>query len=297
MDGSDTISGRGGQDGVDFSFENGTHGVVVNLTGDVLKNLAVPGIAISQLGPNSAYDSYGNIDKLSNIEDATGTSFADWLVGNGARNVLRGESGNDYVFGGGGNDWLLGGNGDDSLDGGIGDDVINGGGQNDTLNGGNGDDTLEGDGGDDQLFAGAGNDLMDGGEGDDKLIDGVGKDIFTGSTGVDRFDFNKLSEMGNTAATRDVITDMHVYLGADKIDLATLDANSTAGGDQAFSFIAGPITVFSGLAGELIWSQEDSSGIANDKTVISGDVDGDMVADFQIELTGLVTLTANDFIL
>lgn len=297
MDGSDTINGRGGQDGVDYSLERGSHGIVVNLTGDMIRNLAVPGIAITELGPNSAYDTYGNIDKLSNIEDVTGTAFADHLLGNGAHNVLRGEFGNDYLFGGGGNDWLMGGYGDDVLDGGIGDDLVDGAFGNDNLNGGNGDDILNGEMGDDQLFAGAGNDQMNGGEGNDKLIDSVGKDIFIGSTGADRFDFNKLSEMGNNAATRDVIRDMHLYLDPDKIDLATLDANTTAAGDQAFSFVAVPTTVFSGAAGDLIWSQEDLSGTVNDKTIVSGDVDGDTIADFQIELTGLVNLTANDFIL
>jgi hypothetical protein len=35
----------------------------------------------------------------------------------------------------------------------------------------------------------------------------------------------------------------------------------------------------------------------NDKTIIYGDISGDGLADFQIELTGLKTLTVSDFIL
>jgi hypothetical protein len=86
-------------------------------------------------------------------------------------------------------------------------------------------------------------------------------------------------------------------LGAGNLDFETIDADSTTGGNQAFTFVAAPTTTFSGTAGEQIWSQEDLSGTADDKTIVSGDVDGDGVADFQIELTGLVNLTASDFIL
>ena len=39
------------------------------------------------------------------------------------------------------------------------------------------------------------------------------------------------------------------------------------------------------------------AGTANDKTIIYGDINGDARADFQIELTGLKTLTVSDFIL
>ncbi|RDJ27382.1 hypothetical protein DWF00_10495 [Bosea caraganae] len=296
MDGADLINGRAGQDLVDYSSEKGGHGIVVNLTGDTLRNLNVPGIAITELGPYSAYDSYGNIDKLSNVEDINGTSFADHIVGNGSRNVVQGGFGNDTILGNGGNDWLQGGYGDDTIDGGIGDDTLDGGIGNDSLNGGNGDDILNGDEGNDQLFAGAGNDRMNGGDGDDKLTDSEGKDVFSGGLGADRFDFNKLSEMGNSAATRNVITDLRLFGTPDKIDLASIDANTLVGGDQAFTFIAAT-PAFSGAAGELIWTQIDWFGTDEDWTLISGDVDGDSQSDFQIELTGLVTLTANDFIL
>jgi hypothetical protein len=43
----------------------------------------------------------------------------------------------------------------------------------------------------------------------------------------------------------------------------------------------------------LRWFQQ----IVSDKTIIAGDINGDGVADFQIELTGLKTLTAADFVL
>jgi serralysin len=77
----------------------------------------------------------------------------------------------------------------------------------------------------------------------------------------------------------------------DPIDLSALDADTTTAGDQAFQFVADPTTAFSGVAGELIWSSVD------DTTVVSGDVNGDLVADVEIKLPGVTPLTADMFIL
>jgi Ca2+-binding RTX toxin-like protein len=55
------------------------------------------------IGPNSI------------IENATGGTGGDTLIGNSAANVLNGGGGNDRIFGGGGNDVLIGGAGNDSF--------------------------------------------------------------------------------------------------------------------------------------------------------------------------------------
>ena len=55
--------------------------------------------------------------------------------------------------------------------------------------------------------------------------------------------------------------------------------------------------VASGIAGQLHFRQENPAGTVNDKTIVEGDINGDKVADFQIELTGLKALAAADFIL
>jgi serralysin len=44
-------------------------------------------------------------------------------------------------------------------------------------------------------------------------------------------------------------------------------------------------------------AEENLSGTANDKTIVEGDINGDRVADFQIELSGLKVLVASDFLL
>jgi len=59
--------------------------------------------------------------------NGAGTTGADFLVGQGANEVLSGQAGNDVISGGGGDDTLNGGNGDDTLEGGAGADRLDGG--------------------------------------------------------------------------------------------------------------------------------------------------------------------------
>jgi serralysin len=66
-------------------------------------------------------------DVLVNIENLTGSGFADTLWGDNGDNVLEGLDGNDTLNGFGGTDHLLGGNGIDHLYGMAGADVLTGG--------------------------------------------------------------------------------------------------------------------------------------------------------------------------
>ncbi len=131
--------------------------------------------------------------------------------------------------------------------------------------------------------------------GDDTLTGGLGRDVMYGSAGADDFDFNSIAETGKTANTRDVIKDF--THNADDIDLATIDANGAAFGNTAFKFLSTKGAAFTGVKGQLHWSQINATGTANDKTIVEGDIDGDRHADFQIEIKGLVTLSSADFIL
>ena len=63
-------------------------------------------------------------DKLTSIENITGSGFVDVLIGDGSANTLNGEAGDDYLDGGTGDDTLDGGAGADRLTGGAGDDVF-----------------------------------------------------------------------------------------------------------------------------------------------------------------------------
>ena len=148
------------------------------------------------------------------------------------------------------------------------------------------------------LVGAAGNDTLYGGAGNDVLRGDAGHDILVGGVGADTFDFNAISETGLAATTRDVITDFthNATLSlSDHIDVSTIDANGALAGATAFAWIGS--AAFSGHAGQLHYRQENPTGTVNDKTLIEGDTNGDQVADFQIELTGLKALVAADFVL
>jgi serralysin len=153
----------------------------------------------------------------------------------------------------------------------------------DKLEGGAGADKLFGAAGDDQLFGGAGRDKLFGGAGNDLLQGGLGKDVLVGGAGADDFVFASAAEAGKVGQ-RDVIRDFSGAQG-DDIDLSGIDANAKALGNQAFSFIGNE--TFSGKAGQLRY--EDG--------IVAGDVNGDKVADFHIEIANKHALSAGDFLL
>ena len=117
------------------------------------------------------------------------------------------------------------------------------------------------------------------GNGGNDVLNGLGgDDILTGGAGADEFRFT-------TTGGNDEITDF--LSGTDKIGLTEIDANSGVAGNQAFSFIGSG--AFSGAAGELrTYSQGGDNFVA-------GDVDGNGLADFTINL-GASTVVATDFL-
>ncbi len=116
----------------------------------------------------------------------------------------------------------------------------------------------------------------------DTLRGGLGRDALSGGLGPDVFDFNAIAESvkGND---RDVIMDFDRSV-KDRIDLADIDAKKGVGGNNAFKFIG--TKAFHDVKGEL----RCSDGI------VKGDVNGDGVADFEIQ-ANLSTLKGADFIL
>lgn len=115
-DGNDTLVGGAGADTIDggigtdtASYEGSAAAVTVNLAA----------------GTASGGDATG--DKLSNLENVSGSNWNDVLTGNDQNNVLAGLGGADTLSGGKGDDTLQGGTGDDVLIGGEGADVVDGG--------------------------------------------------------------------------------------------------------------------------------------------------------------------------
>ena len=125
------------------------------------------------------------------IENATGGSGQDTIIGNVLGNTLRGGEGNDSISGGVGNDHIFGGAQYDTISGGDGNDTVNGGDGQDTvfLNQGNDlfvDNAQGGVNGQDTVFAGYGDDTIQGGNGDDVFRGEWGADIIFGRKGNDR---------------------------------------------------------------------------------------------------------------
>ena len=220
------------------------------------------------------------------IENATGGSGNDVLVGNAADNTLDGGAGADAMSGGKGNDTYIVDNVSDSVteQSGEGTDTVlasvswtlSGNVENLVLTGSA---ALSGTGNalDNQITGNAGNNTLNGGNGNDVLIGGAGADRLTGGRGADVFKFIQASDSPVGLSLHDVITDFNPSQG-DRIDLSQIDANSVAGGDQAFAYIGA--AVFSGSPGELRFS----AGL------LAGDINGDGVADFEVQITGVSSL-------
>lgn len=112
--------GTGVSDTVSYQFATtaGSSGVTLNLS---VVNGAGQSIASGISGA----------DRIKNVENITGSSYADTLTGSQNANVLDGRSGNDKLIGLSGNDILVGGAGNDVLVGGVGRDLLTGGTDND----------------------------------------------------------------------------------------------------------------------------------------------------------------------
>jgi len=239
------------------------------------------------------------------IENVIGTRFDDTIIGNDADNTLAGGGGNDTLDGGAGDDTLAGGRGDDIMTGGAGDDRFSvnslldevhelAGGGNDTvltevdfsLSGTELENILASRTAPGLILTGNdANNRIRGGDGDDIITGGIGGDLLAGGDGDDTFVYTSVQDSTRDAGGWDQIAGFLV--GHDTIDLHLIDAVS-GGSDDAFRFIG---------AGRFQHAGDLRAVAANNKTVISGDIDGDRVADFQIVLRTELSLSAADFML
>ncbi len=132
-----TIWDTGGTDTIAYG---GTFNAQIDLTAATLDYTPTGGGVLSflynpqPLGPNSTLVRGGyTIANGVVIENASGGSGNDVLIGNASNNVLTGNAGNDTLMGRGGNDRLIAGAGDDRVSGGDGLDVISLGAGNDVF--------------------------------------------------------------------------------------------------------------------------------------------------------------------
>ena len=256
-----------------------------------------------------------------------GDNAANYIVGTDSSDNVNGLGGNDIIVGGRGLDRLMGGNGSDTINGGGGGDLMIGGAGNDRYFvdnpndrvvevAGEGTDTmfvsasdaliemaanvenltllgtatsvsvegnelanvirgndlgtdpdgyLAGNGGNDWIYGGAASDRIYGDLGDDRLVGGAGADLFIFIAGSD--------------PTQSVIGDRDtVYAFETGVDQLAIGFDGAS-----LAYIGG--ANFTGTAGEVRY----------DGNSVTGDADGDGVADFEIVISNHAPLTATDF--
>ncbi len=307
LEGNDTLDGGGGADQMAGGAGNDKY--IVDHAGDVVTELS--GQGTDTVEASVSYTLAANVENLTLTGGAaltgTGNTLANVITGNAAANVLYGLAGNDTLDGGAGADTLHGGTGNDTL-------VVDNAGDVVVELAGEGTDTvkssisytlganvenltltgsaaLDGTGNElaNWLTGNSGANQLNGAAGDDKLIGGAGQDTLTGGLGADTFDFNALAD-SVVGAGRDLVTDFNHAQG-DRLDLYSIDANTSLSGNQKFTFIGD--ASFSGVAGQL---RAVVGGIAGG-TLVQADVNGDSVADLEIGLAGVtVPLVAADFV-
>ncbi|WP_431285045.1 Calx-beta domain-containing protein [Humitalea sp. 24SJ18S-53] len=197
--GDDTLTGGAGGDVLDGGAGSDIASYVDSATGVKASLSALAGDTGDAAG-----------DKYISIENLEGSSFNDWLTGDGQNNNLYGLSGDDRLEGGAGDDTLYGGAGADKLDGGSGRDVASYetselgifaslAKPSDNTGDAAGDvyigiEILRGSRFADTLVGSAAADRLEGGNGDDLLIGGAGADQLSGGGGIDTVSYETASE-------------------------------------------------------------------------------------------------------
>jgi Ca2+-binding RTX toxin-like protein len=158
-------------------------------------------------------------------------------------------------------------------------------------------DHMVGDAGDNRLWGAGGADTLEGGAGNDQLYGGQG-DLLVGGAGADRIDvtggsYYNLSDRivyldvaESTAEAMDSITGF--YGTVDRIDLSAIDANVQLAGDQAFTFI-----------GTNAFSEDATGQLRYDLGTyrIMASTDADLDAELVIEMVGITSMAASNFVL
>ncbi len=228
----------------------------------------------------------------TNNDVLAGTSTANNLLGYAGNDLLKGLGGADSMDGGEGSDVLEGGPGNDTLKGGLGVDLVTypgpakvtvdlaakpakakRGGETNTLIG------IEG------AIGSDGADTFKGDINSNAFQGGLGKDTYTGGGGRDTYDFDKVQD-SPAGAGRDVITDF--VPGQDVIDLAGIDGDRTAPGNQGFRWV-GQAALTASPPGQVGYY------VSGNMTIIRVSNDADAAPEIEIQLNGTKTPTPGDF--
>jgi Ca2+-binding RTX toxin-like protein len=310
--GNDTVSGGAGDDTIhgglgDDSIDGGLGSD--RLTGDLgddtylVDTQADLIFEVEGEGTDSVFSS-ASFYLYPHLENLTLTGSAQFGVGNGLNNVLRGNAlenlliagaGNDTAFGGDARDAIFGEAGADALYGEAGVDYIVAGSGNDSVDGGADADELYGQEGDDLLLGGNdfATDILVGGDGNDTLDGGPAWDLMYGGAGNDTFYVSQqvdwvFEQPGEGTDTVIADSPNGYYLFAN-VENLTLVGNTPFGvGNELANLIlgnaigntilagAGNDTLDGGAGTDILWGQEGA-----DTFRIGKGTGTDIVADFQ----------------
>jgi Ca2+-binding RTX toxin-like protein len=300
--GNDTLKGGGGAD-----WLGGLEGI------DTASYYESPEGVIVLLGFGGAGgDAEG--DTFQDIENLTGSIYADILWGDDGVNKLMGMDGADVLRGLDGNDTLDGGAGADSMEGGTGGDTyyVDNGADEVIEVAGQGRDQVQTsvsyslapgsevemlgttDRGATTAISLGGNEYantISGNAGVNVIVGGGGLDTMWGGDGGDIFVWHSITEMGSTVdANSDTVGDFNAAIG-DLMVLNLIDADGNAGnGDTAFSFIGTAYNPFT-AAGQVCWLPGETD------TYILLNTDGDVAIDGVIRVLGVHEVDASWFVL
>ena len=282
--GSDDLRGNGGDDWLVMTSGNDTlyGGETTETLGDTIDYFYATSAGVNV--DLSTYSSVGTdfgTDLIYEVENVSGSLFADTVRGDGYANRLIGRTGNDTLVAGAGadvlygddnsaasldgtetgNDSLLGEAGDDTLYGGLGDDSLWGGADNDTLYGGSGADYLNG---------GSGINTMQGNDGDDLfyLADATATNTITGGNNTDTLDFSAAAssvtvDISNSTSSQTSGGGGTLRLTDAIENVSGSDSSDTITGNSLVNVISGgngADTIYGGLGGDTIYG-----GAGNDR--------------------------------
>ena len=303
--GNDIMLGLAGNDILNASAGNDTIDGGIGI--DTYSLAATTADAIVNLSTNTSSSAQTGLDTLIGIETVLGGAGNDSMTDGVGASRLEGGIGNDVfiVTNDNARDILRGNAGIDTIDYSafVADLVVNLGGTNDVLGSGTAG-NLDNINSIQNIISGSGNDsilgdtlvnIINGGGGNDTINGGGGADRLTGSAGADTFVYIVTGD-SILGAGRDVIADF--VSGVDKLDFSAIDANTATALpiNDAFTFIGtGAFTAAAQIRYQLI--DTDGNG-SLDSTLVRGNVNATLGADFEVLLQGVTTaILATDIIL
>jgi len=248
--------------GIDRFYYEGSNNCIIDLRAATLDT--------DQYTSGGAWSSYNFSNNKPNqgisiangvvIENATGGSGNDTIIGNIATNYLDGGAGNDNLIGGAGDDYYIVDSsldvvtelleeGEDRIDSYVtwtlgnnfeglnlaGESEINGTGNalSNTINGNHANNILNGAGGNDNLYGADGNDTLNGGLGNDTLNGGLGDDTYVVNSKLD------IVTEGSGEGTDIIQSSVSLAIPANVENLILLGSAITGNGNDLNNIITG----------------------------------------------------------